>query len=65
MDLRSAVSKFVTDGRELYDRLSSDEGSALTSAELHMLKVQLFLLDHKVTKMITKMIKEPPPNQTS
>ena len=64
MDLRSTVQKFVTDGRELYYTLNSDEGSSLTSAELHMLKVQLFLLDHKVTKMIKERIKEPPP-QTS
>jgi hypothetical protein len=61
MDLHSAIKNFVSDGRELYDRLHSDEGSSLTSAELITLKVQLYLLDHKVSKMI----KEPPPNQTS
>lgn len=64
MDLRSTVQKFVTDGRELYYMLNSDEGNSLTSAELHMLKVQLYLLDHRVTKMIKERIKEPTP-QTS
>jgi hypothetical protein len=51
MDLRSAVSKFVNEGRDLLDRLRSDEGSSLTGAELHMLDVQLYLLEHELTKM--------------
>jgi hypothetical protein len=51
MDLRSAVYKFMDDGRDLLEKLHADDGTSLTAAELRMLKVQLYLLDHRVTEM--------------
>jgi CheY-like chemotaxis protein len=47
MDLRRATSEFVTQGRELYKRLCSIEGDALTAVDLHVLRVQLQLLDRE------------------
>ena len=41
MDLRSAVYKFMDDGRDLLEKLHADDGTSLTAAELRMLKVQL------------------------
>jgi hypothetical protein len=61
MDLRTAVHQFVNDGRDLLKRFQTDEGTSLTSAELHMLKVQLYLLDHH----IIRMNKEPRPKKLS
>ena len=54
MDLRIAVHMFVTEGRELLEKLRSNEGDSLTSADLRILKVQLYLLDHQVTCMEKK-----------
>ena len=51
MDLRSAVYKFMDDGRDLLEKLHGDDGTSLTAAELRMLKVQLYLLNHRVIEM--------------
>ena len=50
MDLRLAVHEFVNQGKELLERLRSCEGDTLARAELHVLEVQLYLLDKEVTK---------------
>ncbi|HEY6085838.1 MAG TPA: hypothetical protein VIU63_10610 [Nitrospira sp.] len=47
MDIRSAVSEFVSRGKELLDRLHSDEHKMLTGVDLHILRVQLHLLDNE------------------
>jgi hypothetical protein len=52
MDLRRAVGEYVTLGRELLIRLRSpEEGPTLTGVDLHILRVQLFLLDHEAANM--------------
>jgi hypothetical protein len=61
MDLRRAVGEYVTQGRELLKRLRSpEEGPTLTDVDLHILRVQLFLLDHAVSNM--QQLKRPPPD---
>lgn len=45
MDIRRAVSQFVTLGNELFNRMRSNEGPMLTPTDLHMLRVQLYILD--------------------
>ena len=57
----SSDHEFGTDSRHLLENLRTDEGSSLTAAELHVLKVQLYLLDHEVTRME----KQPRPKKTS
>jgi len=48
MELRHAIGEFVDHGRELLDRLrSAEEGPTATAVDLHILRVQLFLLDHE------------------
>ena len=48
MDIRCAIGEYVDQGRELLDRLRSpEEGPTATAVDLHILRVQLFLLDHE------------------
>jgi hypothetical protein len=59
MDLRRAIGEYVNQGRELLTRLRSpEEGPTVTRVDLHILRVQLFLLDHEVANM--QQIKKPP-----
>ena len=52
MDLRHAIGEYVTQGRELLIRLRSpEEGPTATDVDLHILRVQLFLLDHEAANM--------------
>lgn len=52
MDLRHAVGEYVTQGRELLKRLRSpEEGPTVTDVDLHILRVQLFLLDNEAANM--------------
>jgi hypothetical protein len=62
MDLRVAVREFVNEGRELLERLRSSEGDSLTGAELHVLEVQLYLLNKEVTKRKHRIL--PPPQKS-
>jgi hypothetical protein len=62
MDLRLAVHEFVNHGRGLLERLRSSEGDTLTKAELHVLEVQLYLLDKEVTK---RKLRTAPPTAQS
>jgi hypothetical protein len=48
MDLRAALKQYLSLGNELFPRLRSVEASQLTKAELHMLRVQLYILDAEV-----------------
>lgn len=45
MDLRKALQQYLTLGNELFPRLRSVEASTLTKTDLHMLRVQLYILD--------------------
>jgi len=52
MDLRCAIGEYVNQGRELLTRLRSpEEGPTATPVDLHILRVQLFLLDLEATNM--------------
>jgi hypothetical protein len=61
MDLRRAIGEYVTQGRELLYRLRSpEEGPTVTAVDLHILRVQLFLLDHEAAN-IQELRRKPPP----
>jgi hypothetical protein len=62
MDLRRAIGEYVTQGCELLKRLrSSEEGPTVTGVDLHILRVQLFLLDHEAANMQQmKRLSTPP-----
>jgi CheY-like chemotaxis protein len=45
MDIRSLWQDFVSQSKELLDRMRSPEGEVLTRVDLHILRVQLRLLD--------------------
>ena len=51
MDIRRAVSHFVTLGNELFIQLQSNENVTLTDADLHMLRVQLYILDAEARRL--------------
>lgn len=50
MDLRASIRDFVTRARELGVQLRSVEASTLTAVDLHILEVQLYLLEKDVQK---------------
>jgi hypothetical protein len=59
MDLRRAIGEYVTQGRELLERLRSpEERPTVTAVDLHMLRVQLFLLDHEAANL--QELRRPP-----
>ena len=45
MNLRSLVRDFIGMGKDLSDRLRSNERKALSDVDLHLLRVQLHLLE--------------------
>lgn len=52
MDLRCAIAAYVIEGRELLDRLrSAEEGPTAQNVDLHILRVQAFLIDTHVANM--------------
>jgi hypothetical protein len=60
MDLRCAIGQYVTQGRELLIRLRSpEEGPTVTVVDLHILRVQLFLLDHEAANMEQRKMLSP------
>jgi hypothetical protein len=54
MEIRLAVSEYVTLGNALFNRLRSNEADMLTSADLHMLRVQLYILDTEAKSLERK-----------
>ena len=50
MVVRRALRNFVEQGRDLYQRLHSSEGDAVSPDDLHLLEVQLYLLDKEVAR---------------
>lgn len=61
MDLRRAVGEYLSQGRELLYRLRSpEEGPTVTPVDLHILRVQLFLLDHEAANMQQRHMQSSP-----
>jgi hypothetical protein len=50
MDVRPALRNFVEQAGDLYQRLCSSEGDAVSPDDLHLLEVQLYLLDKEVAR---------------
>ena len=50
MDVQRALRNFVEQGRDLYQQLRSLEGDAVSPVDLHLLEVQLYLLDKEVAR---------------
>lgn len=66
MDLRHAIGEHVTEGRELLERLrSTEEGSTATDMDLHILRVQLFLLDNLAANMLELRRSSRSPDDTN
>jgi len=51
MDIRRAISEYFHRGTDLYHQLRSSEGETLTAIDLHVLKAQLFILNHEVDRL--------------
>jgi hypothetical protein len=58
MDVRDAVINFVEQAKDIHERLRSGEAAALTRADLHILEVQLYLLQKELSR--AKDLKPPP-----
>ena len=50
MDLRRTIHEFVEQGRGVAARLRSSEGDQLSRVDLHVLEVQLYLLEKEVIR---------------
>ena len=50
MDLRSAIRNFVEQAKELGLQLRSHEAATLSRVDLHILEVQLYLLEKEVQR---------------
>ena len=51
MELRLAIGELVTEARDLLKRLRSSEGPGVETTDLHILRVQLSLLDIELANM--------------
>ena len=60
MDIRRAVSEFVKQGGDLFNRLCSHEATILTPSDLHMLRVQLYILDTEAKSLERKQAESKP-----
>ena len=67
MDLRAAISEFVTRGKELcHRRLRSSERTVVTEVDLTVLWAQLFLLEHEAINLqqeVRSRKQEPDPSE--
>ena len=62
MELRRAIGEYVTQGHEILQRLRSpEEGPTVTGLDLHILRVQLFLLDHEAANIQQRNKRFTPP----
>ena len=52
---------FVTQGRELRERMRSSEREMLTDVDLHILRAQLFLLESEAIAVLSFLRKENAP----
>ena len=50
-DIRRAVNEFVTQGKELCQRMRSSEKQMLTRVDLHVLRAQLHLVDSEAINL--------------
>src|SRR5262245_7705897 len=67
MDLRREVNEFVNTGRSLLIRLRSLEAEALTDVDLHIFRVQLYLMENEAANMVhlriaDHLFENAPPN---
>ena len=51
MNLRGTINEYINQGEKLLDQFDSVEHVMLTGAELHILRVQLHLLDSKAAEL--------------
>ena len=65
MDLRHSIGEYVTQGRDLLERLRSpDEGSTVTVVDLHILRVQMFQMDNFAANL-QELIRQQPSTTTA
>ena len=64
MDIRSLWQDFVAQSNELLDRMRSSEGEALTAVEVHILRVQLRLLDGQAQTLQQLIAARPRPSRS-
>ena len=65
MDLRHTIGEYVTQGRELLERLRSpEEGPTVTAVDLHILRVQMSLIDN-VAANLQELIRQQPSTTTT
>jgi len=55
MDLHAAMNDFFRESRDLLNRMKSSEGDIVSEVELHILRVQLRLLDVQANGMQQKI----------
>jgi hypothetical protein len=53
VDIKGAVADFVHRGGDLFERLRDGEGIDLSDVELHMLRVQLHVLEMETANLQT------------
>ena len=63
MNLRRAMVEFVAEGRVLLERLRSQESEEVDDSELHILRVQLSLLDNLAANL--QELKRQPYSKTT
>ena len=65
MDLRHTIGEYVIQGRELFQRLrSSEEGPTATVVDLHILRVEMFLIDNAAANL-QEFIRQHPSKTTT
>jgi hypothetical protein len=65
MDLRVAVQNLTERATDVMNRLRTDEANTLRRADLHILEVQIYLLDKEIKKvkatlMLDTVVQAPP-----
>jgi hypothetical protein len=64
MDLRDPVINLVEQAKDVMERLHTVEAEGLTHTDLHILEVQIYLLDKAVKKVKAlkeRKVNQPPP----
>lgn len=51
MDLQDLIRNLVRQGKEIKERLRTNEVETVSRADLHILEVQCYLLEHEVARM--------------
>jgi hypothetical protein len=61
MDLRDAVRNLIEQSRDVMKRLDTTEEETVSRADLHILEVQIYLLDKQIEKVKAKKPRKPLP----